>query len=847
MMLTLLNDRDTLFAKMQTGALVITPNNRLSQQLLQHFFKAQTACPVQEKPRCFPYQTFLRYLFKQLQYQMPQQDYPAVLTPPQQQLLWREIILSNQDAEFASEGLLTAVQDAWSRCMYWQIDMLDSAFTQTAQTRQFQQWQDQFHKKLQVLNAITIEQIIPYISPYPIFPVPVTLIWACFNDYTPQQLSLQHNLAKQGCTQYQYDLTKNNSPVLQYAGKDHHDEYLQLTLWLQSRLKACDTCIGVVVPDLQNQSRFLSRFLQQHIPADQFNISLGETLLSHSLVAHAFSLLRLSSQDMSNEQLRLLLSTPFIAGAKIEFLERAQALQDGKIMREAVSPFSNLLKELAKKTPKLHEKLDSLIGFPEKASPWEWVEFFKTRLQHFGFPGEYALDTKSYQYLQRLMNLFDEFLQFALITPLMNRTQALDILNHQAQSTIFQTRKSACPIQILGLLEASGCTFDSVWVCGLTDQCLPEKTNLSPFIPLEIQRQGEMPHSLPHLELQFAQNLLHRLQYGNSNMVCSYPCLSGDTPNLPSPLIQNFTDYQPQEMQDSSTKELVMREESYLIPLTTNEIVLGGTSLLAHQAKCPFRAFAAHRLHAKPGPAISQGPDASERGQMMHQIMDRIWRNLGSQHQLTSTSPHELNSLITQIIIEVLSPFTQQRPNSFPPIIQEVEMTRLQSLVHACLDWEMQRPSFIVQALEKSFTINLAGMDFQVRVDRLDTITACDKKWVIDYKSRLPTPKPWNEDRPQEPQLLLYALLDQDINGLLFLQLNAGQLVCSGISETVLPLDGIGALKKDEQWSDYQRQWQQQLNNLAQEFRTGYCPPEPARESICQTCDFQSLCRIGMS
>ena len=136
----------------------------------------------------------------------------------------------------------------------------------------------------------------------------------------------------------------------------------------------------------------------------------------------------------------------------------------------------------------------------------------------------------------------------------------------------------------------------------------------------------------------------------------------------------------------------------------------------------------------------------------------------------------------------------------------------------------------------------MAGLDFKVRVDRLDQVE--DKKWVIDYKSSLPPNKPWNEDRPKEPQLLLYALLDEQINALLLMQLKTGKIVCSGLSEEKQDISGITSLKKEEQWSEYRSKWQQQLTLLAEEFAQGYCPPQPASLTLCKQCDFQSLCRF---
>ena len=108
----------------------------------------------------------------------------------------------------------------------------------------------------------------------------------------------------------------------------------------------------------------------------------------------------------------------------------------------------------------------------------------------------------------------------------------------------------------------------------------------------------------------------------------------------------------------------------------------------------------------------------------------------------------------------------------------------------------------------------------------------------------MPINKPWNEERPEAPQLLLYALLDDNINALLFLELKAGRVSCSGISEEKVEIKGLSSLKKDESWSRNNQKWHQQLTNLANEFRLGICQPKPNRPSNCKNCDFPSLCRF---
>lgn len=835
-----IKNRTEVLAAMSNGATLITPNNRLSNQLLNEFFKEGTTS-IKDNPACLPYTTFLRNQYKAARHLYANQVHPILLTRIQQRYLWQEILTE------CSEGLLNEVTDAFLRCQHWQLDISHSAFGQTSQTQQFQAWCQLFQERLNALDALTEDQLAAHLLNYPELFKTTPTIWACFDDYTPQQRALQDAMREAGAPQYAYDLADKSTTTHLYPAKDCQDESLQMIQWLQGKLASGESRIAVVIPDLQSQSHTLQRLLQRHIAPNCFDISLGQPLISYPLVAHALCWLSMGRESLSHHQAHLLLNSPYIAGSQTEFLARSNALQQVKIRQNSIIPLPVLVESISKTAPLLAELLDTMPEYPNEAPISTWINHFKERLLHLGFPGDYPLISLAYQCFQRLMMLFDEFLQLALISPLMKKNQALNALHDLAASTIFQGKKNSTPIQILGLLEASGCTFDSVWVSGLTCQCLPKKTRLSAFIPIQLQRERLMPHALPERELQFAQQLLQRLDNGSRETVFSYPAFTGDIPNSPCPLIAHLPLLIPSTLPKQDVIHyLVRHDERYLIPLMPKEPVSGGTALLANQAKCPFRAFASHRLYAKPALTLYDGPDLRERGQIMHQIMDNLWRDLKSQQYLLSLTHDALQTKIKAAITTALQPFFTEQGLACPLLIQELEFSRLHQLVNASLAWEKKRPPFVVEGLEQAFTLPLAGINFRVRVDRLDSVST-DKKWVIDYKSTLPINKPWNEPRPEEPQLLLYALLNPSINALLFLQLKAGRVTCSGLSEIRMPIQGLTPLKKGESWSLQQQTWRQQLTQLATEFREGLCSPTPYRISTCQRCDFQNLCRIELS
>ncbi|WP_115708001.1 PD-(D/E)XK nuclease family protein [Legionella sainthelensi] len=840
MLLHNFSNKDQLFFLLAQGATVLTPNNRLNESIIQQYF---THCNTQtvDKPKCMPYRAALIKAYEQLNFIDANGSYPILLSDTQCQYLWRKIIKSEPSITY-SEGLLKSVITAWEHCQQWQINPENPKFIYTQQTHQFQQWWLEFEKQLKQQHLITEHQLIPHLlnAQYPLFSN--SIIWVCFDDFTPQQLHLQEQLINQGITQYRYDLKEKSSKIEMLAAQDDKEEYQQLMLWLHLKIQEGHHRIGVVVPNLEKESNSLQRMLAHHFDSTFFNVSLGQPLSNFPLVAHALCWLNLDDFTLTQHQASLLLQSPYLGYSKEEFIERTEYLQESNLLEKQLILLKNFIEELHFYTPKLSNLLSLLIPYPPMATPQEWASLFEDRLKVLGFPGDYGLNSENYQCLNRFVTLFDELRQLAVFNSYLTKTEALEALCHLAQYTIFQAQKNNAPIQISGLLEASGCEFDSLWVMGLTDHCLPQKVHLSAFVPSYLQRELRMPHSLPDRELRFARQILQRLQRSTDSVVFSFARLQGDNPNLPCSLITKFPHFNLLPVPNSIYKpQYVTLEEQFSLPVSPEERITGGTAILANQAKCPFKAFAEHRLRAKAPLQTTDGLNHKERGKIIHKVMELLWQVLETQEKLQLLAPQILDEYIDKAIHTALSHLNQST-NFLSAPVQEVESTRLKRLIHIYLEWEKQRAPFTIAALEHSYSINLAGLDIQVRIDRLDQVA--DKKWVIDYKSTLPTSKPWHEERPKEPQLLLYALLDDQINTVLLMQLKSGKMCCAGLSEEKQTIHGITSLKKDETWDECRKTWQKQLTHLAKEFQQGYCLPQPAHPSICQQCDFQNLCRI---
>ena len=826
---------------MHAGAIVITPNNRLSQHLIQAYderFRKTNIGPL-TKPLCLSYTSWLEYLFQELNHRYPHDDHPILLSLAQQQFLWRTI-LHNDPETVVSTELLNLVQTTWKTCVQWNIHPNDPQLQQTLYSRRFQTWYEDFQHRLVTNQAITTEQIPSYFlhATYAL-PLP-TLIWTCFDEFTPVQKKLQEKLSEQQSQQLIDDYQENPINGYYFAAENQQNEFIQAIHWSKERLRQGDKNIAIIVPDLQKQIHSVNMTMARHLAANLYNISYGTPLSEYPIINTALKWLTLNLESLSTEEIHLLLMSPFIQDSQNEFIARSLLLQDNPVMKTPNLPWLTFLEQIKTISPNLHKCLQSLQTYPKIDSPAAWTQHFKQRLKTLAFPGEIAIDSHQYQYLKRFYLLFDDLMSLNAICTSMSADTAIAALKEIAANTVFQIQKPPTPITVLGMLEASGCQYDSIWITGLTDQTLPQKTKLSPFLPIHFQKSQQMPHTDADKEFQRAEHMLKRFGYASNQIILSYPLLIIDQPQLNCSLIENYPAFSPSStVTNDPICGLETYIENYIYPPKPNEQFSGGTSLLANQAKCPFQAFALHRLKIKINASSIDGLDPTERGQILHHSLEALWTKIGNQAYLLRCSTEEINTMILSSIQTTLPLFA----NRLSALAQEVETRRLLALIQACLIWEKQRAPFKVAALEASYQITLAGLNLRIRVDRLDQSLHHPSKIIIDYKTSLPASKPWLEERPEAPQLLLYALLDKEIDTLIFMQMKAGKMTLQGLSAQPYTDTGIQTLKTDESWSTYQNHWEHQLTLLAEEIQTGYCEPKPKRPSLCQQCTVHSLCR----
>ena len=282
------------------------------------------------------------------------------------------------------------------------------------------------------------------------------------------------------------------------------------------------------------------------------------------------------------------------------------------------------------------------------------------------------------------------------------------------------------------------------------------------------------------------------------------------------------------------------------------QAVTGGTALFSDQAACPFRACAKHRLYAERLETRDIGLDARERGSIIHDIMQRLWGRLKHQAALLAASGKELDSVINQTVRLSLAAYRKKFPETMGPQFEQLEAARLGALVHDWLELERQRHPFRVSARESRHRFILGDIAVSTRIDRIDVLD--DGRFVIiDYKTGEPRAAAWLGDRPDEPQLPLYAITSKgDIAAVVFAKLKRGQSAFIGVAQEadLLPgistIDGMGrAAGAIPDWHTLFDGWRNALTALAQAFRRGDARVDPKGTETCKRCDLHALCRIS--
>jgi RecB family exonuclease len=136
----------------------------------------------------------------------------------------------------------------------------------------------------------------------------------------------------------------------------------------------------------------------------------------------------------------------------------------------------------------------------------------------------------------------------------------------------------------------------------------------------------------------------------------------------------------------------------------------------------------------------------------------------------------------------------------------------------------------------------VAGLELSGRIDRMDRLEKGGHA-LIDYKTGQATRNAWLGERPDDPQLPLYAVsAPERIDAVAFARLNPGEMAFRGFSKEKNILPKV-ELYRD--WRGLLDQWREETKELGAAFAAGDARVDPKYAlKTCRLCDLQTLCRV---
>ena len=371
------------------------------------------------------------------------------------------------------------------------------------------------------------------------------------------------------------------------------------------------------------------------------------------------------------------------------------------------------------------------------------------------------------------------------------------------------------------------------------------------FIPATCQRDYHVPTANAENQLIQAKGVTQQLIQSSKQLIFSFITREADRECRPSPLIKPYINNRSEDYYSNYTnfKKTILsssRLDSFIDtqapPIPKGEIAQGGSALFKDQAACPFRAFARHRLNAQPLQQVDIGLNAMERGNLAHRSLQFLWQRLKDYKTLDYKSVAELKNMIESVVNEAIKYQVAQQPETFTDRFTDLERQRLQQLLIDWLTIERDRNDFKVIATEQWQTLLFQDIEIHFRVDRIDEL-ADGRHIIIDYKTGTVSKNDWQTDRPNDPQLPLYAITrDHKVAAIAYGSLKRGKLGFVGLAEDEDILPKVKP-DKDIPWQDQLENWREILIQLANDFRNGEASVEPTT-TACRYCDLHALCRI---
>jgi ATP-dependent helicase/nuclease subunit B len=873
------------------GVLVLTPGASAATALRHAFNRRQIAAghTLWAPPNLLSWQQWLSTLWTSLL--VAGHEERLLLNFAQEQSVWRDIVSADPttDPLTPPDSLASLAQSSFALAAAWRVTNRLRPSASSQDTRTFAGWVDSFQRhtgRKRWLAASLLEYSLAAHLDTSALQTPASLHLLGFSTYTPSQTAFLDALHRAGTTTTSYTLVAD--PILPTGGGKRvavresivlPDPTAELNFaaryaghFLEDHPGAT---VALIFPDLAAELPALESVLRDQLAphlndiganpaAAPWTSTVGITLASTPLVGPFLDLARWLYAPLAIERISTLLVSPFFGGSST-LAERSRfdacALRRELLLRPELDLRSTLALARRKDAPaslleffsKLAEHSDQLASQPPRRTFADWTEWLRSLCRS----AEWA-NPEQHKDILPTAEAFDAVLDLVATLDFSGRRltlpELLDVVSIQAQSATVPTGSPNAPFHLTTPGEALAQTFDLAIFLRATDANLPRLARPDPLLDYGLQRQHGMPGTDHAQSLSTAREAFSQLLQSSSNILLTRAA-SDENGTLQTSSFPFIFDFKQLEKFDLSEKEHVpLRVDLEVVPddapvpeLPSNEH-LGGARLLQLQAACGFLAFAELRLGGREIEAPEPGFDAMESGNILHRALEHFWKLVRTQDALRNLSLAERSKTVTEAIDLAVSRRLRLH-DTWDGAYLAVQKDRMHRMLLRWLDFELERAPFEVLASEDKQTIQIGPLHLRLRIDRIDRLN--DEGLVfVDYKtSSAAKPSAWLGDRPDEPQLPLYALLPEpeELRGIAFAKLRAGddmQYTGYATDSGILPAAGTKLVDLPAQVAA----WRSTLAALATDFHSGITCVSPKSYAVnCKHCSQRLLCRLDLS
>jgi len=858
-----------LLAAVAAGRTVLAPNTELANALFDAVQRVHRDAghEVWPTPRVHDYSSWLRE--RHVQRQLSEAVAPRLLSEVEERELWRMVIDTAQigrdflDPAGAARAARRARRTLFEYAI--PIEALDAAHSEECAA--FLEWNRAFERRCGALGCVSADSLLhgPGSPGDPGSPG-ASIDWIESPQWRPaaRRWLEQHGRALPPQPQVQVELSvvKASSPATELAA---------IADWARAKLAEDGFRAWVCVPDLNRRraevvdafdaalapQRFALRGDLREAP---YAVAGGTPLADYAPVRAALELLAASVDSVSFVQFSALLRAPELqdtdseagSAARLDVALRRRASNDADFtgwldLADRVARAEQMAPAAAvQRLRAAHHVLSRLQGARLFS---EWVAVWMGALQLGPWAFSRRWSSVEYQAAERFRELLAGLGLGDAVFGTHSRDSAQRILARAARETPFQVQTGVPAIWVSGQLLDPWLDYAGLWVSGCNDEQWPQPVAPVALLPVAVQRQyGVIPASAQS-QLALAIDLQSRWQKRANQCVFSLSDSVEGSSSMPSPLLPKISPVdltvtpQPhwRKMQERAPGlESVWDEQA---PPHAGTERTRGVATLRAQSRCAFRGFAETRLDAHPLEQPVPGFNERERGELVHHALQHVWIALGDSNALQAVGAEAERSLIDEAASRAIESVCQRRDPGRRWRLREA--VRLRNLLTTWLQIERMRAPFLIEALEGRDQIaRFGGLEFRVRIDRIDRL-ADGARVLIDYKTGAAA-RDWRGDRPDNPQLPVYALLSpQALVAVAYAKVNAAE--CGFVAESerggIFPRTRQSDLEGMAAFADLTEVWSRRIERIAGEFAAGHAEVAPTIKA-CQSCKLQGLCRV---